>query len=112
MCQPSGAIRAAMPLEHVARREIDQARHEVEAHAVHAGAVHRLELGVGDLRADEGDALRALSFDASSASTSARLSVPWQLACTITFLSKPRKSRSANSFSLGASHGVYLRSGA
>jgi hypothetical protein len=36
----------------------------------------------------------------------------WQLACTITLLSKPRKSRSAKSFSFGASQGVYLRSGA
>ena len=54
----------------------------------------------------------ALSSAASSASTIARLSLLWHDACTITFLSKPRKSRSANSFSLGASQGVYLRSGA
>jgi hypothetical protein len=54
----------------------------------------------------------ALPFEFTSASTSARLSVSWQVACTITFLSKPRKSRSANSFSFGASHGVYLRFGA
>jgi len=54
----------------------------------------------------------ALPLEVTSASTSARLSVSWQVACTITFLSKPRKSRSANSFSFGASHGVYLRFGA
>ena len=30
----------------------------------------------------------------------------------MTLRSTPRKSRSANSFSFGASHGVYLRSGA
>ena len=54
----------------------------------------------------------ALPLELTSASTSARLSVSWQVACTITFLSKPRKSRSANSFSFGASHGVYLRFGA
>ena len=54
----------------------------------------------------------ALPLEFTSASTSARLSVSWQVACTITFLSKPRKSRSANSFSFGASHGVYLRFGA
>src|SRR4029077_16285718 len=48
----------------------------------------------------------------SSASTNARLSFEWQDACTITFLSNPRKSRSANNFSFGASQGVYLRSGA
>src|SRR5690349_14868551 len=47
-----------------------------------------------------------------SASTMARLSAPWQVACTTTFLSKPRWSRSANSWSLEASQGVYLRSGA
>ena len=38
---------------------------------------------------------RALPFEWTSASTSARLSVPWQVACTITLRSKPRKSRSA-----------------
>ena len=54
----------------------------------------------------------ALPSELFSASTSARLSVSWQVACTITFLSKPRKSRNANSFSFGASHGVYLRFGA
>ena len=47
-----------------------------------------------------------------SASTIARLSLLWHEAWTMTFLSRPRKSRSANSFSFGASHGVYLRSGA
>src|SRR6185295_186325 len=54
----------------------------------------------------------ALPFAFTSASTSARLSVSWQVACTITFLLKPKKSRSANSFSFGASQGVYLRLGA
>src|SRR5580704_6740029 len=54
----------------------------------------------------------ALPLECPSASTSARLSVSWQVACTMTFLSKPRKSRSANSFSFGASQGVYLRFGA
>ena len=55
---------------------------------------------------------RARSSAASSASTRARLSAPWQVAWTMTLRSKPRKSRSANSFSLGASTGVYFRSGA
>ena len=54
----------------------------------------------------------ALPLEVTSASTSARLSVSWQVACTITFLSKPRKSRRCDSFSFGASHGVYLRFGA
>ncbi len=45
------------PLQHLARGEIDQAAHEVEAHAAHPRPVHGLELGVGDLLAHEGDAL-------------------------------------------------------
>src|SRR5262249_12330626 len=52
----------------------------------------------------------ALLLELSSASIIARLSLLWHDACTITFLSKPRKSRSAHSFSLGASHGGYLPS--
>src|SRR6476661_1389830 len=55
---------------------------------------------------------RALPLEDCSASTSARLSAPWQVACTITLRSNPRCSRSANSCSLLASQGVYLRSGA
>src|SRR5215212_9397251 len=55
---------------------------------------------------------RALPLECCKASTSARLSVPWQVACTITLRAKPRWSRSANSCSFEASHGVYLRSGA
>src|SRR3954463_3373262 len=55
---------------------------------------------------------RALPCDDCSASTSARLSAPWHVACTITFRAKPRWSRNANSCSLLASQGVYLRSGA
>ena len=55
---------------------------------------------------------RALPCECTSASHRARLSLPWQVAWTITLRSKPRKSRSAKSFSFGASHGVYLRSGA
>src|SRR5262249_36409003 len=44
-------------LEHLARGEVDQEPHEIEAYAAHAGAIHRLEFGIGDLLADEGDAL-------------------------------------------------------
>src|SRR5262245_35638326 len=44
-------------IEHLARGEIDQAPDEVEAQAAHTGAIHRLELGIGDLFSDEGDAL-------------------------------------------------------
>src|SRR5688572_27905212 len=55
---------------------------------------------------------RARPSAARSASTIAELSAPWQVACTITVRSKPRKSRRANSASLPASTGVYFRSGA
>ena len=55
---------------------------------------------------------RALPPDDRQASTIARLSAPWQVACTITLRAKPRWSRSANSSCLLASQGVYLRSGA
>ena len=55
---------------------------------------------------------RALPSSCCSASTIARLSAPWQVACTITLRAKPRWSRSANSCCFDASQGVYLRSGA
>src|SRR5256885_1609070 len=55
---------------------------------------------------------RALPLAALQASTMARLSAPWQVACTMTLRAKPRWSRSANSCCLLASQGVYLRSGA
>src|SRR5512139_496910 len=55
---------------------------------------------------------RALPPDERQASTIARLSAPWQVACTITLRSKPRWSRNANSCAFEASQGVYLRSGA
>src|SRR5690606_1107771 len=46
------------------------------------------------------------------ASIMARLSAPWQVACTITLRAKPSWSRSATSCAFEASQGVYLRSGA
>ena len=55
---------------------------------------------------------RARPCELRTASTMAELSAPWQVAWTTTLRSKPRKSRSAQSWSLLASHGVYLRSGA
>ena len=55
---------------------------------------------------------RALLLERLSASTRARLSAPWQVACTTTLRAKPRWSRSANSCWRLASQGVYLRSGA
>ena len=55
---------------------------------------------------------RALPPLERQASTMARLSAPWQVACTTTFREKPRWSRSAYNWALLASQGVYLRSGA
>src|SRR5690349_391236 len=55
---------------------------------------------------------RALPSARFSTSIIALLSAPWQVACTTTFLLKPRWSRNANSWSALASQGVYLRSGA
>ena len=55
-CQPSGAIRARDLEQHLARREIHEPPDEVEAGAAHAGGVHGLELGVGDVAADRGHA--------------------------------------------------------
>ena len=55
---------------------------------------------------------RAFPLERFSASTSARLSAPWQVAWTITLREKPSRSRNAKSWSHDASHGVYLRSGA
>ncbi len=55
---------------------------------------------------------RALPPLLRQASAMARLSAPWQVACTITLRVKPRWSRKANSCCLPASQGVYLRSGA
>ncbi len=55
---------------------------------------------------------RALPPDARTASVIALLSAPWQVAWTMTLRLIPRWSRSLKSWSLPASHGVYLRSGA
>ena len=93
-------------------REVHQPLDEVEAHAAHAGFVHVAAVRASvTLRLTVTTPL-ALPSECRSASSSALLSAPWQVACTITFFSKPRWSRSANSCSLLASHGVYLRSGA
>ena len=86
---------------HVAfvRRGVDEPRQEIEAHAAHAGGVHRAIQRRLTSCSDHGDAAR-LAAGACSASTIALLSVPWQLACTMTLREKPRKSRSSNSFFL------------
>ena len=81
------------PLHHVLRRGIDQPLDEVEAHALHAGVVQLLQARVGESPRRRRPRPWPCRWKSTSASTSARLSVSWQVACTITFLSKPRKSR-------------------
>ena len=55
---------------------------------------------------------RAILLELVSASITARLSVPWQVACTITLRLNPKWSRKAHNCSFDASQGVYLRSSA
>ena len=98
--------------ELVLRREVDQPLDEIEPHARarpprcsrfnSASVTSRLTVAIP----------RALPPLASSASTIALLSAPWQVACTMTLRAKPRWSRNANNCALLASQGVYLRSGA
>src|SRR3954467_1444140 len=111
MCQPSGATRAA--IRSSTSRGVKSTRRLTKLKRTPRTPARSMALSSLSVTSSPTKATpRALSFEFSSASTIARLSLLWQLACTITFLSKPRKSRSANSFSLGASQGVYLRSGA
>jgi len=56
----------------------------------------------------QGGEIGALPFDLAMASSVAALSVPWQLAWTMTLRAKPRWSRSANSMSGPASSGRYF----
>ena len=102
---------AAISISSSVRREVDQALDEVEAHAAHAGVMHRCSSASVTLRR-RWRRRAPCRRSHGSASTSARLSAPWQVACTITLRAKPRWSRSANSCSFDASQGVYLRSGA
>ena len=96
----------------VPRRDVDEALEEVEAHAAHPGlgGAARSSSSVTSRRTVATP--RARPSLARQASTIARLSAPWQVACTITLRAKPRWSRSAKSGALPASQGVYLRSGA
>ena len=55
--------------------EIDQPLDEIEAHALYARLVDPFELIVAEFLADKGDALGLAVGTASSASTSARLSL-------------------------------------
>ena len=74
-CQPSLAIALGDALEHVARREIHQPLEEIEAHAAHAGVVHPFQLVVGDLLADERDALAPCRWTLRARPPVARLSL-------------------------------------
>ena len=46
-CDPMGDF-----VQHLARREVDQATHEVEARATHACLMHGAQLGIGHITAD------------------------------------------------------------
>ena len=81
----------------VLRREVDEPLDEVEAHAAHAGVVQALQLLVADPPRRTVATPRARPALARQASTIARLSAPWQVACTTTLREKPSQSRSAKS---------------
>ena len=73
----------------VLRREVDQPLDEVEAHAAHAGGMQRAASSASVTVRRTVATPRALPFAATQASTIARLSAPWQVACTITLRAKP-----------------------
>ena len=58
--------------------------HEVEAHPAHAAAIERFEIGIAEAVVHDGDPAITIRHQGAMASSIARLSVPWQLACTIT----------------------------
>ena len=78
---------------------------EIEAHAAHAAGMKAVIVRIGEAVVDDGDAAIALRVR-RDAIEHRRLSVPWQLACTITARSMPRCACSAASISFGASSGV------
>ena len=45
-CQPSGAMRRAISCSTSVRRDVDQALHEVEAHAAHAGVMQLAQVAL------------------------------------------------------------------
>src|SRR5579862_7011781 len=111
MCQPSGAMRAAMRC--ITSFGVESTSRLMKLKRTPLTPARSRSLSSWSVKASSTKATPlARPFDVASASTSARLSVSWQVACTITALSKPRKSCSANNFSFGASQGVYLRLGA
>ncbi len=111
MCQPSGATRLA--IRSSTSRGVKSTSRRTKLKRTPRTPARSMALSSWSATSSPTKATPfALPSELASASIIARLSLLWQEACTITFLSKPRKSRNANSFSLGASHGVYLRSGA
>jgi hypothetical protein len=75
-----------------------EALEEIEADAAHAAFVE-LASSSSEIAGSTTATPRALPFDWAMASSVAALSVPWQLAWTITFFANPKWSRSANSMS-------------
>ena len=73
----------------VLRREVDEALDEIEAYAAHAGSFRRFSSSSLTSRLTVATP-RALPPLAMQASTIARLSAPWQVACTTTLREKPR----------------------
>jgi hypothetical protein len=73
----------------VLRREVHQPPDEVEAHAAHAGSVRLLQTLVGHRSSDSRYPARPAARMHERIAI-ARLSAPWQVACTTTFRAKPR----------------------
>ena len=60
---------------------------EIETGAAHAGGMHVLQFGIGHIAVHGGYPAR-LVIRCFQASTNARLSEPWHVACTMTFFGK------------------------
>jgi len=84
----------------VFRREIDQRLTKLKRTPRTARLVQRVQSA--SLKSCFTVAMpRALPFECESASTSARLSAPWQVACTITLRAKPRMIAQGKELVLG-----------
>ena len=81
----------------VVRLGVDEALDEVEPHAAHPGLVQVGELRPAIRRAGRSRRRGPGRRPLAARRPSRELSAPWQVACTMTLRSKPRKSRSANS---------------
>ncbi len=87
-------MRPAISSSYVLGREVHQALDEVEAHAAHAASCSSCSSASMMLRRTVATP-RALPPAALQASTMARLSAPWQVACTITLRREAQVCRAA-----------------